>query len=82
MKTIRTNAAQILQEQYKNYVRERKEYLGDESEPCTIQEWGESESHSDPDFYRWLFNDSDISDFGSSLMEEELKVAKEFIINL
>ena len=79
MKAIRTNAEAILKEQYLNHVSRFEEQLGEDMPPYTMQEWCENESFSDPDFYRWIFDDYDISDFGSNLTEEELQVVEEFI---
>lgn len=73
MKTIRSNAAQILRENYKGV---------EDKEHTPIAEWCELESQSDPGFYRFLFNDEYISDFGSNLTDEEKEIAVEFFETL
>lgn len=71
MKAIRSNAAQILRENYK----------GVEGN-ITIAEWCELEAQSDPGFFWWLFDDDDITDFGSNLTDEEKEIAVEFFKTL
>jgi len=73
MKKIRTNAVQILQENYQ---------VVEEKETISISDYAKIESESDPDFYRWLFNDHDIADFGSDLSDDEKKIAADFFETL
>lgn len=77
MKKVASYAEKVLNENYRNSVSR-----WDEQNPgvdfYTIEEWCRLESEEDPDFYRWLFNDGDIKDFGSNLTEDELLVAKNF----
>ena len=78
MKTIRANAEQVLRENYKA----AREVDLKESYDFAFGEWVGYERYSDPDFYRWLFNDGDISDFGSNLTTEEMQTALAFIANI
>ena len=48
----------------------------------SISEYAKLEAESDPNFYRWIFNESDISDFGSDLSDEEKEIATNFIEQL
>ena len=73
MKTIRSNAEQILRYYYEDV---------ENKENTTIAEFCELESQSEPGFYRFLFNDEDISDFGSNLTDEEKEIAAEFFETL
>lgn len=81
MRTIASYAEQVLNENYRRHVSKWEEQNPD-YEPYTIAEWCDLESESDPDFFRWLFNDPDISDFGSNLTDEERRIAKEFYNSL
>lgn len=71
MRTIRQNAQQVLTERFKNV-----------ENTTTLFDYAELESQSDPGFYRWLFNDDTISDFGSNLSEEEMDVAKKYMYRM
>lgn len=71
MKTIRTNAPQILTENFKEV-----------ESATTLAMYVEAVSQSDAGFFRWLFNDDTISDFGSNLTEEEMDIAEKFIYKL
>ena len=81
MKTIRANAEQVLRENYKQFlINFRKEYPEDVE--LNLGEWAELESESDYNFFRWLFNDDTINDFGISLPDDDWLIAKEFFDNL
>lgn len=54
-----------LLENYQNYLENFP--TDEECDPQTFREYAELESESDPDFFRWLFDDGDISDFGTNL---------------
>jgi len=83
MKTIRANAKQILIENYKQFLIEfRKEYPNPDEVPFNLGEWAELESESDYNFFRWLFNDETIGDFGSDLPDDEWQIAKDFFDSL
>ena len=73
MKTIRTNAAQLLREIYQDV---------EDKEAMSLKEWVEVESESDPDFYRWILNNPDITDFGSNLSDYENQMVSNFIQSL
>lgn len=40
-------------------------------ETCEFAEWVKLESQSDPNFYRWLFDDDSLQDFSAGEYEEE-----------
>lgn len=75
MKTIRSNAKQLLVDNY-------RAYLTTDGERLSTSEWAKLESENDPDFYRWLLNDSDVADFGSNLSDDENQVVSNFIQSL
>jgi hypothetical protein len=77
MKKVANYAEQVLNENYSSFVSRWNEQNPND-EPYTIAEWCEIQAENDPDFYRWLFSDHDISDFGSDLSTEDLKVAADF----
>lgn len=54
---MRTNATQILKENYQEYVNACPET------PVDFAAWIELESESDPDFFRFLFNNENLNDF-------------------
>lgn len=78
MKTIRANAEQVLRENYKA----AREVDLKESYDFGFSEWLFYERGSDPNFYRWLFNDDTISDFGSNLESSDLQIALDFFKTL
>ena len=83
MRTIRANAKQVLIENYKQFLIEfRKEYPNPDEVPFNFGEWAELESESDYNFFRWLFNDETIGDFGIDLPDDEWQIAKDFFDSL
>ena len=64
MATIRSNAAQLLSENYSNV--ENKEAI-------SLREWVEIESEANPYFFYWLFPDVEnlTGDFGEGLTEKQ-----------
>ena len=54
---------QVLTENYKNSVKN--------GETCEFAEWVKLESQSDPNFFRWLFDDDSLQDFSAGEHEEE-----------
>lgn len=76
-KEVAAYAEEVLKENYRHFVC-RWEEQNPNYEPYTLAEWCEMESESDPDFFRWLFHDPNISDFGSNLTDEEKKIATDF----
>ena len=40
-------------------------------ETCEFAEWVKLEAQSDPNFYRWLFDDDSLQDFSAGEYEEE-----------
>jgi hypothetical protein len=81
MTKIANYAEKVLKENYRLSVSMLEE-INPDCEPYTISEFCELESESDPDFFRWLFNDPDINDFGSNLTEEEKEIATNFFDTL
>lgn len=66
---------QILRENYEQYIKNGGEGL-------TLREYTEREAENDPDFYRWLFDDGQIEDFGYNLTEDQTTKYQEFIEEL
>ena len=54
---------QVLTEDYNNSV--------ENGETCEFAEWVKLESQSDPNFFRWLFDDENLPDFSAGAYEEE-----------
>lgn len=54
----------MLKENYDNYRRH-----GDLGDPTTLREYVEAQADSDPGFFRWLFSNDDIEDFGANLTD-------------
>ena len=71
MRTIKQNAQQVLKERFKNV-----------ENATTLYDYAKLESQSDPGFYRWLFNDDTISDFGSNLSEDEMDEANKYMYRM
>ena len=70
------NKKQILVEQFNEY-----KFNGGE-EPATLRGYVEREADNDPGFFRWLFDNGDLSDFGFNLSKEQKQEYKEFINKL
>lgn len=81
MKTIAKYASKILQEGYIELVSQWGKF-STTNKPYTFNEWCVLHTQLDPDFYRWLFADNTISDFGSNLTDEELEIAESFFSTL
>ena len=71
MNKIRSNARQIIEEQYKS-----------SSSDCTLREYVLTESENDPNFFRWLFNEELDEDFDMSLSNEQRVSYNEFLETL
>lgn len=69
MKAIRSNAEQVLRENYNLYC--------DKSQ--TFREYVDCESQSDPGFFRWLFDEEFKNDFDSDLTEEQKDLFQIFL---
>ena len=69
------NAEQLLKEKYNDYVNEPN-HINRFLEPCSIADYCKIEAIYDYKFYRWLFADSNIEDYGKNLTHEELLKAK------
>lgn len=69
MKAIRTNAEQVLRENFEN------------TTDMTFAEYVSSESNSDPNFFRWLFNEEFENDFDSDLTDEQKETFNNFLTN-
>lgn len=75
MRTIRENAEKILTDGM-NYANGQMQvrFLGkneDEYKLFTLRSYAESEAKNNPNFFRWLFNDYDITYWGTSLIEPQ-----------
>lgn len=81
MKKVAAYAEQVLNENYRRFVSKWEE-TNPNDEPYTIAEWCELECENDPYFYRWLFGDGDIEDFGSDLTDEEKEIAIKYFESL
>lgn len=69
-------AKAVLREQYESHVSQ------DNSFHWPIRAWAINEAYNDPVFYRWLFDDDSIDDFGTNLSDEERKTASNFFKSL
>lgn len=70
---IASYAEAVLTENYRMYHSESGYSIG---------EYAKLEAESDPSFYRWIFNNSDIGDYGSDLSADELEIVTSFIEQL
>ena len=61
---------QDLKEKYADYLRSGKDYNTD------LREYVESEADSDPNFFRWLFNDDNLEDFADLDNEQKEEYEK------
>ena len=48
----------------------------------SVADYAKREAENDPDFFRWLFDDDTISDFGTSLNEYDINRYKDFLKTL
>lgn len=67
---------QVLVEQFNEY----KFNGGEESE--TLKGYVERESENDPGFFRWLFDDGNLNDFGFNLTDGQRQEYKNFLDSL
>lgn len=72
MKEIRSNAEQLLRENYRGI--ENKKVM-------PFRKWVENESKNDPGFFYWLFSCAGnlSGDFGGGMTEEQKEEFKEFL---
>lgn len=74
MATInKTYALQVLEENFKNYQKN-----GDDT-TTTLCQYIEGCAESEPNFYRWLFKDDEINDFGDNLTDEQREEYNDFL---
>ena len=66
-------ALQVLKENYNNYKQN-----GDDT-ATTLRQYIEGCAESEPNFYRWLFKDDEISDFGDNLTDEQRDEYNDFL---
>ena len=77
---IRDYKEKQIRENYRMY---RENCIADYGEcEMLLKDYVERESESDPDFFRWLFNDGDISDFGTNLDDKQREEYAEFLDGL
>lgn len=70
MRTIRKDAEEILAAK-RLYSNSRLIFLGEaKSDRYTLRTYSIHKAETDPVFFNWLFNDADISDFGSNLSND------------
>lgn len=69
------NAGKILRERYIKYLKQPEHKIFD---ACSFACWCEVETKYDYKFYKWLFNDNTIEDYGKNLSVEEVLTAKNF----
>lgn len=77
MRTIIDNAESVLQTDMEcanerirmEFIRKSEEHF----ELFSLQTYALHESRSNPDFFKWLFDDPDITFFGTSLSEAQRK---------
>lgn len=86
MRSIRENAENILEENM-NYANGqiKVRFIGkgaDRFELFTLGTYIEHEAKDNPNFYRWLFNDYDITFFGTSLTKEQKEEYKTWLHDL
>lgn len=68
---IISNAEQVLRENYEAAETD-----------ITLREYVDIDSDSDPGFFRWLFDDSDIGNFGVNLTREQKEMFEDFLNSL
>ena len=75
MRTIIDNAESVLHEEMERAnERIRLKFIGrreDHYDLFSLQSFALHEARSNPDFFKWLFDDSDITFFGTSLSEAQ-----------
>lgn len=75
MRTIIDNAESVLQTGMENAnERIKMQFIGKREEHYdlfSLRTYAMHESRSNPDFFKWLFDDPDITFFGSSLSEAQ-----------
>ncbi|HEX2967906.1 MAG TPA: hypothetical protein VHO46_02290 [Bacteroidales bacterium] len=77
MRTIIDNAESVLQEgmeRANEQIRMKSLRMPDNQHaPFSLQSFALHEARSNPDFFKWLFDDPEISFFGTSLSEAQKK---------
>ena len=64
---------QVLKEGYADYLRNGKDYNSN------LREYVEAKADSDPNFFRWLFNNDNLNDFGTNLTDEQKEEYEDFL---
>ena len=67
-------AGKVLRKRYEAYVKQPEHSI--HFQPCSFTCWCEVETKYDYKFYRWLFGDNTIEDYGKNLSQEEKLLAK------
>lgn len=52
------------------------------SDDITLREYVERQAESDPNFFRWLFDDGELGDFDYGLSDEQREEYREFLEEL
>ena len=81
MHEIADYAERVLILRYIKYINQ-PEHINSFLEPCGFAEWCKIEAQYDYKFYRWLFADNTIKDYGKNLSGEELQKAIDFFKSL
>lgn len=86
MRSIRDNAEKILEENM-NYANGaiKVKTIGkevDRSTLFTLRTYVENEAKANPNFFKWLFDDYDITFFGTSLTKEQKEEYKTWLHDL
>ena len=79
MKKIANYVKTVILEHFKIALSNLKK---ENNEDFNFLNWVEIEEENDPYHFSWLFDDEEISDFGSSLSNEEKQIAKDFYNSL
>lgn len=73
----------MIKEYKKDYLVENyQNYIDNGEDTISLREYTELESESDPNFFRWLFDDDELGDFDSGMSEEQQEEYREFLEEL
>lgn len=66
-------ALQVLEENFKSYQQNCDDTT------TTLRQYIEGSAEDDPGFYRWLFRDDEINDFGDNLTDDQREEYNDFL---
>lgn len=84
MRTIRKTAKNVLRENV-DYINELFERFGRSEDMFridTLRKYTEWQALTNPDFFKWLFNDKNISSYGENLTGEQMNDYKTWLNDL